>query len=129
MSEDEEVGKLVERIDELLMILNRVSDDLKDVSGSLKSMTASQTSKPTPPPSPPEPEVSEPQGSTGEVKEMFPDELKNLLSFEDEGDYVKIKPRQFLGSDNFAKIASIIRGVGGEYISAGKKSHFRVPKK
>ncbi|MFW6111093.1 MAG: hypothetical protein ACOC6H_03560 [Thermoproteota archaeon] len=129
MSEDEEVGKLVERIDELLLILSRVSDDLKDVSGSLKSMTASQTAQPTTAPPPAETEVSKAQGSTEEVEDMFPDELKNLLSFEDEGDYVKIKPRQFLGSDNFAKIASIIRGVGGEYISAGKKSHFRVPKK
>jgi hypothetical protein len=35
----------------------------------------------------------------------------------------------FLGSENFAKIASAVRGMGGEYISAGKDSHFRVPKK
>jgi len=42
---------------------------------------------------------------------------------------VIIKPRQFLGSENFAKIASTVRGIGGEYISAGKESHFRVPRK
>jgi len=44
---------------------------------------------------------------------------------------VEIKPRQFLGSDNFAKIASIVRGAGGQYISAGKDTHFRIesPKK
>jgi hypothetical protein len=40
-----------------------------------------------------------------------------------------VKPRQFLGSENFAKIASIARGMGGDYISAGKESHFRIPKK
>jgi hypothetical protein len=34
-----------------------------------------------------------------------------------------------LGSENIAKIASAMRGMGGEYISAGKDSHFRVPKK
>jgi hypothetical protein len=60
---------------------------------------------------------------------MFPEDLENLLSFEEKDQYVVIKPRQFLGSENFSKIASIVRGVGGEYISAGKASHFRVPKK
>jgi len=50
------------------------------------------------------------------------------LSFEEKGEYIIIKPKQFLGSENFAKIASAVRGMGGEYISAGKDSHFRVPK-
>jgi hypothetical protein len=39
-----------------------------------------------------------------------------------------VKPRQFLGSDNFAKIASIVREMDGDYVSAGKQSHFRIPK-
>ena len=58
--------------------------------------------------------------------------LKNSkpdLSFDEKDDYIIIKPKQFLGSENFAKIASAVRGMGGEYISAGKDSHFRVPKK
>ena len=59
----------------------------------------------------------------------FPEELEARLSFEEKGDYIIIKPKQFLGSENFAKIASAVRGMGGEYISAGKDSHFRVPKK
>jgi hypothetical protein len=60
---------------------------------------------------------------------MFSDDLEDLLDFEEEDDYVIIKPRRFLGSDNFSKIASSVRGMGGDYISAGKASHFRVPKK
>jgi len=60
---------------------------------------------------------------------MFPEDLEDLLSFEEKQDHIMIKPRQFLGSDNFAKIASIVRGIGGDYVSAGKESHFRVPKK
>jgi hypothetical protein len=59
----------------------------------------------------------------------FPEDLENLLNFEEKPDYIMVKPRQFLGSENFAKIASAVRGMGGEYISAGKDSHFRVPKK
>jgi hypothetical protein len=52
-----------------------------------------------------------------------------MLSFEERDDYIIIKPRQFLGSDNFSRLASAVRTVGGEYISAGKASHFRVPRK
>jgi hypothetical protein len=59
----------------------------------------------------------------------FPEDLEARLSFEEKGEYIVIKPKSFLGSDNFAKIALTIRGMGGEYISAGKDSHFRVPKK
>jgi hypothetical protein len=59
----------------------------------------------------------------------FPEELEARLSFDEKGDYIIIKPKQFLGSENFARIASAARGMGGEYISAGKDSHFRVPKK
>jgi hypothetical protein len=135
MSEEKEkVEQLTERIDELLIILNRVSEDLRQVSGSLKSLAVSQFTQPaaapaTPALTPAAPEVYEKKTSIDDIKMMFPEELENLLSFEEKEDYLIIKPRQFLGSDNFAKIASIVRGIGGEYISAGKGSHFRVPKK
>jgi len=64
-----------------------------------------------------------------DVRMKFPEDLDNMLGFEDKGDYVMIKPKQFLGSENFAKIASTVRGMGGEYISAGRDSHFRIYKK
>jgi hypothetical protein len=64
-----------------------------------------------------------------EIRMMFPEDLENLLNFEEKEDFIMIKPRQFLGPENFAKIASVVRGIGGEYISAGKASHFRVPRK
>jgi hypothetical protein len=63
-----------------------------------------------------------------DIKILFPKDLEELVSFEDSEAYVIVKPRQYLGSENFAKIASIIREAKGEYISAGKESHFRVPK-
>lgn len=61
------------------------------------------------------------------VKASFPAELEALLDFTPQGDKVVLKPKQFLGSDNFAKIASVVRALNGEYISAGKDSHFEVP--
>jgi hypothetical protein len=75
------------------------------------------------------PQVPERSKALEDVKMMFPDDLENLLSFEEKDEYIIIKPRQFLGSENFSKIASTVRGMGGEYVSAGKASHFRVPKK
>ena len=59
---------------------------------------------------------------------MFPEDLEALLTFEDKGDFIMVTPWQYLGSENFAKIASAVREAGGEYVSAGRSSHFRVPK-
>jgi hypothetical protein len=132
MSEEKNVERLVQRIDELLMVLNQVAEDLRQVSISLKSIAVSQLPQPltTPPtPAPTMPKAPEKMQAIEDIKMMFPEDLENLLSFEEKEDYIMIKPRQFLGSENFAKIASVVRGIGGEYISAGKASHFRVPKK
>jgi hypothetical protein len=63
------------------------------------------------------------------IKQKFPQELQELLSFEVQDESAIIKPRQFLGSENFAKIASTIKEQGGDYISQGKQSHFRIPLK
>jgi hypothetical protein len=63
------------------------------------------------------------------IKSMFPEDIEAMLTFVDDGTFIKMKPRQYLGSDCFAKVASIVRGIGGEYVSAGKDSHFRFRKK
>ena len=129
--EKEKIEKLTERIDELLIILNSVAEDLRQVSGSLKSLAVSQITQPAAgiAVAPVTREVYGKETSIEDIKMMFPEDLENLLSFEEKQDYIMIKPRQFLGSDNFAKIASVVRGIGGDYVSAGKESHFRVPKK
>ncbi|MEM3730227.1 MAG: hypothetical protein QW667_04570 [Candidatus Bathyarchaeia archaeon] len=135
MSEERRtLEKLVERIDELLIILNRVAEDLKEISISLKSIAVSQLTQPTQPtpaptPSPVTPKVQEKLQSIDDIKTLFPEDLEDLLNFEEKDDFIIIKPRQFLGSENFAKIASVVRGIGGDYVSAGKSSHFRVPRK
>jgi hypothetical protein len=66
--------------------------------------------------------------SIADIRSALPKELENMLFFEDAGSDIIVKPRAYLGSENFAKILSLVRGEGGEYISAGKESHFRVPK-
>ena len=129
-AEKEKLESLLERIDEILLVLKGISDDLRGVSASLKSMAVSQiTHPPTQPSAPVSREMHAKQTSLEEIRMSFPEDLDNLLNFEEKNDYIIVKPRQFLGSENFAKIASTVRGMGGEYISAGKDSHFRVPKK
>ena len=123
-AEKEKLERLLERIDEILLVLKGISDDLRVVSASLKSMAVSQITHPLTQTSAP---VS--RESLQDIRMSFPEDLDNLLNFEEKTDYIMIKPRQFLGSENFAKIASTVRGMGGEYISAGKDSHFRVSKK
>jgi hypothetical protein len=130
IGEKENLERLVERIDELLVVLNKISEDLRTVSASIKSIAVSQITQPVPQVSAPvSHEVHEEKKSIEDIRMVFPEDLEHLLSFEEKGDYIIVKPRQFLGSENFAKIASAVRGIGGEYISAGRDSHFRVPKK
>jgi hypothetical protein len=127
--EKEKLEKLVERIDEVLMVLGKISEDLRTLSASIKSMAVSQITQPVPQaPVPVSHEVHE-KKTTEDIRMAFPENLEHLLGFEEKGEYIIIKPKQFLGSENFAKIASAVRGMGGEYISAGRDSHFRVPKK
>ncbi len=143
MSADKEkINQLLQRVEELTVTLSKVSEELRSVSASLKSLAVGQITQPptvhvvsstpkvqstptviTPPTEAPK------QRSLDDIRMSFPEELEARLGFEEKGDYIIIKPKQFLGSENFAKIASAVRGMGGEYISAGKDSHFRVSKK
>ena len=49
----------------------------------------------------------------------------DLLSFDIKGEYITMKPKEFLRG-SFGRIAGKVRGIGGEYISAGANSHFRI---
>ncbi len=99
-------------------------DDLNEISRMLRTYLerhVEAVSIPTP---------TEKLRSVEDVRRLFPQNLLGLLYFEVSDDYILIKPRQYLGSENFAKIASIVREqLKGEYISHGKESHFRVPRK
>ena len=53
--------------------------------------------------------------------------FEDLLAFTVSDGKVVVRARQFLGSENFAKIANIVRGLGGTYVSEGKNSRFELP--
>ena len=114
--------EILRRLSEVLDVLKRISEDLQDISKSLKATAPRAAPTPTPQPAKPTEKTVE------DVSTMFPKELETMLIFEDKGAFIRITPRQFLGSENFAKIASAVREAGGEYVSAGRDSHFRIPK-
>lgn len=60
------------------------------------------------------------------VEGLFTTEMRDLLAFSEKNGKIIVKPRQYLGSENFAKIAAKVRDEGGEYVSAGKDSHFTI---
>jgi hypothetical protein len=117
------IQELARKVDELLNVLKVVSGDLAEVSKSLKAVSGAAAA----------PAVSvapsEKMHDINDVKQAFSSELAGMLLFEESGKFVIVKPRRFLGSDNFAKIASVVRDLGGEYISAGRNSHFKIAKK
>jgi len=117
------VEEVLQRIDQLLDVLKTISKDLAEISKSLRT-TGAVAPAPVSVPSAPAEKVR----SVADVRTLFSKDLEDMLAFEEMGKYIIIKPRQYLGSENFAKVASIVRGTGGEYISAGKESHFRVPR-
>jgi len=128
-SDKEKLNELIGKVEEILAVLSKISEDLRSVSASMKSMAVGQITQPAAQAPATQRETGVKQRSLDDIRMSFPEDLEARLSFEDKGDYTMIKPKQFLGSENFAKIASAVRGMGGEYISAGKDSHFRVPKK
>lgn len=70
-----------------------------------------------------------PEVKIEQVQALFPEDLRTLLSFKDKGDCIVAMPKAYLGAENFAKIAEIVRKHGGDYVSKGKESHFKIPKK
>ena len=123
---------LAQKVDDLLNVLNAIAKDLSEVSQSLKSATGTTTSTPTTPTPNASAGVTPALGQKldiNQVKQAFSPELAGMLLFEETSSIIIVKPRRFLGSDNFAKIAQVIREIGGEYVSAGRNSHFKVAKK
>ncbi|MEM1550405.1 MAG: hypothetical protein QXX56_02800 [Candidatus Bathyarchaeia archaeon] len=128
MEDDVNIKDILRRIDDLLNILKIISGDLEEISRILKAYVKSNI----------EEDhfalisgASQPlrKRSIEDVQRFFPKDLLGLLLFEETEHYIIIKPRQYLGSENFIRVASIVREqLSGEYVSQGKESHFKVPR-
>jgi len=69
---------------------------------------------------------------SGAVKEypatLFSEEDLSKIEIVEKEDCWIVKPRKFLGRNTFGRISGAVREAGGEYVSQGKDSHFRIPK-
>lgn len=126
--DESDIKDLLRRLDDISRVLKIISDDLSEIMRILRTHV--------------EPKVNERQlapkldtirpkkiRAIDEVQKAFPKDLLGLLLFDITDEYIIVKPKQYLGPENFARIASIVREqFGGEYVSQGKESHFRIPR-
>ena len=65
-----------------------------------------------------------------DVQRVFPDSLAGTVYFEETDEHIIVRPRGYLGPDTFKEIAEIVRDrLGGDYMSAGRDSHFLIPRR
>ena len=73
----------------------------------------------------------EPDLENGDDKPRFPDALANLVNVTASGTVWIVKPTKFLGAENFAMIANIVKQYGGKYVKSmgkGQGGYFEIPK-
>ena len=51
----------------------------------------------------------------------------DFLDVDVEGEFLVVRPKQYLGSELFSEVHEVVREFNGTYVSAGKQSHWRVP--
>jgi hypothetical protein len=61
------------------------------------------------------------------LRANFTEEIDQKLNYKQQNSSILIHPKNFLGSEIFAEISTIVRRLRGEYISAGRDSHWRIP--
>jgi hypothetical protein len=133
----------VEKLHDIATALIELVDIFKTAKGMVTQtivpkQPVTQTSTPSVPVQTPQIPQSTGDGLTSsrltEIKEKLKEFLvePNPLLIIDENtsaQFIIVKPNGFLGGGNFPKIAGIIKNdLGGEYVSQGKGSHFKVPK-
>lgn len=73
--------------------------------------------------------VGEPAKIPSNIKPpVFPENLSELVTVSDMITNWEIRPRAFLQPSTFAELSKIVREYNGSYVSAGKASHFTIPK-
>ena len=80
----------------------------------------------------PKPPVNEKQqdekSRIAKAKDDLPSQYQNKLYVHVADGKVCISPLSYLGTELFAEISDFIRNeMGGEYVSAGKESHWKLP--
>jgi len=99
--------------EDLLDILNEFADALEAATVKLRENIKQIQKKPD------NPQLLD--------KLNLPNELKTLLNAETKENMVILKPKRYLGTENFSKIMEALKPYEGKYVSQGKNSHFTIP--
>ena len=106
---------LAERINELVGVLRLIVRDLEEIKEALGSVGG---------------EAKLESLTIDDVQRVFPDSLAGTVYFEETDEHIIVRPRGYLGPDTFKEIAGIVRDrLGGDYVSAGRDSHFLIPRR
>jgi hypothetical protein len=125
MEEKELILQIRNKLTEVVLLID---DYLQGLPKPLNFVTAEEKAKPEQAEPSSEVKPAEPRVTLELVKNRFPPELQDKLSITEEGDFLKVQPKVFLGLDNFKQVASVVRELGGDYVKAGKNSHFKIKK-
>ena len=69
-----------------------------------------------------------PSIDTGAIIEMFPQEVRANVSVEVVGDEYHVKlPFGAITGEKFAEVTRAIEKIGGQWVRAGKESHWKIP--
>lgn len=110
-----------------LTLLERVVELLASINDSNKGYSPPPERKSTTSAPPKEQKVYSGSNKFNAIANALPEKAQDLINLESKDGTIFVRPKQYLGSELFAKVSSIIREqFGGEYVSEGKNSHFRV---
>lgn len=59
---------------------------------------------------------------------ILPEDLAEKVAIETTPTELILRPKSFLGTENFRALLDIVKKFGGNYVSMGRDSHFIVPK-
>ncbi|MGD0978116.1 MAG: hypothetical protein ABR962_03130 [Candidatus Bathyarchaeia archaeon] len=74
---------------------------------------------------PPEKTPVQPSRDTSAIEKEFSPEQRNLLSFTVDGEYVTIKPNQYL-KDEWDEINDTVRSLGGKWMKGNNSSYWAI---
>jgi len=129
------IAEYLHEIRDDIRAIRRIFEKEANISSAEPTTTATTEQKskvPVAPSTPAQtpPQTQAPPSRVAEVVEAFKEfEHLVILDTEESAQFIKVKPRQFLGSQNFAKIAKKVKEYGGQYVSKGRESHFVIPKR
>ena len=103
---------IAEKLDSLIAGQDAIMRQIEEIKQFIKGLV------------PPEEELT-----VDQVKQALQAYQKDLIFSETDLNII-IRPNSCLGKDKFKSISSVLRSLqpATEYVSAGKESHFRVPK-